>query len=75
MSRDPSDGAIVVGYLVGLVLGFFLKAWLLMLVLGGLHHEVSDSVPAVGYPGALLLSLAVGLLLGGVRAARTASNA
>lgn len=70
LSPGVENGAFV----VGLVLGVFVKAWLIMLVLGGLHHEVSADVPAVSYLGALLVYLAASLLVGGAQAMRSADN-
>lgn len=65
MRRDGIDTVI---FLVSAVLVFvifvFVEAWGLMLLVGGVHHEVSNNVPAVGYGGALLLTVALNALVG-----------
>lgn len=38
--------------------------WILMLILGGLHHSVDDSVPAYGYWASVLIMFAVSFLIG-----------
>lgn len=59
------DGAGVFGALVVILLGAFLvESWIVMLLLGGIHHAVSASVPAVGFGGAMLLTAALGVLAG-----------
>lgn len=65
MKRDGVDTAVflVSALILGLMF-FFVEAWLLMLLLGALHHEVSANVPAVGFGGAALLTLALTALAG-----------
>lgn len=66
------DGLGAVAVILGFALAVFAaEAWLVMLLLGALHHEVSDSVPAVGYGGALLLTAALGLIASAFRSARS----
>lgn len=64
MSDDKRTTTAVV---LGVIAGFFLKAWLVMLALGGLHHEVSSEIPAPSYGGTLLVLIFVGLVVGFVR--------
>lgn len=48
-------------------IGPLFGGWILMLVLGALHHDVSSSVPALGYWISVLLALAVSIVGGLVR--------
>jgi hypothetical protein len=63
-------GATVVTF--ALVVGFAtaVNAWLLMLIAGGLHHAVHDSIPPIGYSAAFLVTLALAFV-GGFFRART----
>lgn len=36
-------------YFAGLITGDFIRAWLLMLFLGAVHHDYFPQVPAIGY--------------------------
>lgn len=61
-SRNRSM-AVIVGcvVLIGMVLivVVLLNAWMAMLLLGGLHHEVSQDIPAVSFGGSVLIALAL----------------
>lgn len=48
-------------FITGL-LSTFLEGWMLMLFLGGVHHEVLESVHPIGYWTAFVLSLPLGVL-------------
>lgn len=72
MIRDGLGAVgVIVAAFVAVAAVFAAEAWLVMLLLGALHHEVSDSVPAVGYGGALLLTAALGLIASAFRSARS----
>jgi hypothetical protein len=53
------SGAEAAVELVGVLVGFFLRSWLVMLLIGALHSEYAQ-VPAVGYGTTLLLVLIAG---------------
>ena len=40
----------------------FLYAWLLMLLVGGAHHEIDPGIPAISYWAALVLSALIYLI-------------
>ena len=44
------------------VAGLPLTAWILMLLLGALHHSVTDVIPALGYWACVLVVAAIGFL-------------
>ncbi|QIN94142.1 hypothetical protein PP459_gp091 [Streptomyces phage Wakanda] len=44
------------------IIGFFLEGWMLMLFLGGVHHEVLSSVNPIGYWTACILSVPLDIL-------------
>jgi len=46
------------------IIGFFLEGWMLMLFLGGIHHEVLSSVNPIGYWTACILSVPLDILIG-----------
>jgi hypothetical protein len=58
---------VVAGNLLGGVAALLVNAWLLMLLLGGLHHSVWSEVPALGYGPTILVVLALGVIAGLVR--------
>jgi hypothetical protein len=60
MRKSKSEQAVAV-LTVG-VLGFFLEGWMLMLFLGGVHHEVLEAVRPIGYWTACLLSVPLDVL-------------
>ena len=37
-------------------------AWIVMLIVGGLHHEVDSDIPAVSYGGSVLTVVLIDLL-------------
>lgn len=41
----------------------FVRAWLAMLFLGVIHHDLDARVPALGYFTTLLLTVVVGLMV------------
>lgn len=47
----------IIGVIVAAMLFFVFEAWLLMLVMGAVHHDVFSSVPAVSFTQALLVAL------------------
>lgn len=71
MKRDGVDTAVflISALLLGLVF-INVEAWAVMLIVGGLHHEVSASIPAISYGGALLVTLALNVLAGLFRSSR-----
>lgn len=50
---------LMIGFVVASVL---LTAFIIMLVMGGLHHEVSADIPAISFLGSILVSLALGIV-------------
>lgn len=48
--------------LVG-IMGFFLEGWMMMLFIGGLHHEVFDGINTVGYWKACLLAVPIDIMV------------
>lgn len=52
----------VKAFFIGLFMCFF-EGWMLMLFLGGVHHEVLEAVRPIGYWTAFVLSLPLGSLL------------
>jgi hypothetical protein len=54
---ERSVSSIVVG-----IIGFFVEGWMLMLFLGGVHHEVLESVRPIGYWTACVLSIPLDVL-------------
>lgn len=56
---------LVVLLVIGLIFARALfAAWVAMLLLGALHHSVSDSVPALSYWATFLVILAVSFVAG-----------
>jgi hypothetical protein len=49
--------------LTGLI-GLLLRAWLLMVILGAFHHDISAHVPALGYWWTFLLLWGTDTVLG-----------
>ncbi|QOI67621.1 hypothetical protein SEA_BEUFFERT_253 [Streptomyces phage Beuffert] len=45
------------------IIGFFIEGWMLMLFLGGVHHEVLSSVNPIGYWTACLLSVPLDIMI------------
>lgn len=64
---EKKSGTMVVTIVWGTVL---IRGWLLMLLLGGLHHEVSGDVPAVGFLLSVGIAWVIGLLLSLLRLGR-----
>jgi hypothetical protein len=62
MAKAMSKGERAVAGLTVGVLGFFLEGWMLMLFLGGVHHEVLSSVNPIGYWTACVLSVPLDVL-------------
>ncbi|AVD99342.1 hypothetical protein SEA_BILLNYE_170 [Streptomyces phage BillNye] len=62
MAKAMSKGERAVSGLVVGVIGFFLEGWMLMLFLGGVHHEVLGSVRPIGYWTACMLSVPLDIL-------------
>jgi hypothetical protein len=44
------------------VIGFFVEGWMMMLFLGGVHHEVLSSVTPISYWTACLLSVPLDIM-------------
>ena len=57
-------GAMITGLAFGLLCAAIVLVlpWLLMLLLGGLHHEVSPLVPALGFDQTILVSATVAVV-------------
>lgn len=47
---------------VVLVSAYALFGWLVMLLLGALHHSVWESIPALGYGPSVIVAVALGLV-------------
>lgn len=60
--KAMSKGERSVSSLVVGIMGFFVEGWMLMLFLGGVHHEVLPSVHAIGYWKACVLSFPLDVL-------------
>lgn len=62
--KETTGDVIAVGFLaaVGLIAIVAIDAWIIMLVFGGLHSEISESIPAISYVGGLVLSIVLALL-------------
>lgn len=63
--QDSTPGevfAILLGVLLALVTIFAFQGWIVMLVMGALHAEVSASIPAISYWASLLVVFALGLV-------------
>lgn len=70
--RDSGDMgilafAVFLGAVVVIVGSFLTSAWVLMLLMGALHHSVSDLVPAIGYWMSLIIVTALAFLKGLIR--------
>ena len=63
MAKAMTKGERTVSALVVGIIGFFLEGWMLMLFLGGVHHEVLGAVHPVGYWTACVLSVPLDVLL------------
>ena len=74
MSRRVPAAAVIGGalvtFLIHVAIVVAIGGWLLMLLLGVLHHEVSPQVPALGYWVSCALSLLLRLVLGGFAPAK-----
>lgn len=46
-------------YTVRIPFAFIITGWLLMLLVGILHHNVSDAIPTIGYGLSVLIMLIV----------------
>lgn len=58
-----SAGAVVLLLLsVVLVVGYALAGWLVMLLLGALHHSVWEAVPALGFGPSVIVAVALGFI-------------
>lgn len=44
-------------YLIAQIVAWFTQTWWVMLALGGVHHDVSEQVPALGYWQTMLVLL------------------
>lgn len=45
------------------IIGFFLEGWMLMLFLGGVHHEVFYHINPIGYWAACFLSVPLDIMI------------
>jgi hypothetical protein len=63
-----STGALVLAGCLTVPAAFLLRPFLIMLLLGGVHHEVSSSVPAFSFFAVFLLNICVGLILAPIKA-------
>ncbi|WDM16723.1 hypothetical protein J3S85_37800 [Streptomyces lavenduligriseus] len=71
MSEQKKKSASeVVGGCVGSMGAPFLEAWVIMLVMGGLHQGVTDHVPAAGYWPALCIVIGLNMLASFARKCR-----
>lgn len=68
--KTKKSGAEIVGGCIGGAGGSFLEAWVLMLVMGGIHDGVTKHVPAVGYWPAVCLVIGLNMLVAFVRKLR-----
>lgn len=64
MAKAMSKGERGVSIMVVSVIGFFVEGWMLMLFLGGVHHEVLDAVRPIGYWTACVLSVPLDVMIG-----------
>ncbi len=62
MAKAMSKGERGVTTFILGVGGFFLEGWMLMLFLGGVHHEVLPAVQTIGYWKACVLSVPLDVL-------------
>lgn len=60
-SKYQADDVLIM-MLCGVLLFFLFTSWILMLLLGALHHEVAAGIPAPSYAGTILLQATYGLL-------------
>jgi hypothetical protein len=70
VSEQKKSGPEIVGGCIGVAGAPFLEAWVLMLVMGGIHDGVSERVPAVGYWPAVCLVISLNMLTAFVRKLR-----
>lgn len=64
MARGTLIAAGAGAFALGVIAITAINAWILMLLLGALHHEVSQDIPAVGYIGSLLVAIALSFIGG-----------
>lgn len=57
--------ASVAAAALGALLGLFFRAWVGMLMIGALHHEVDEAVPALGYVETIWVIVALAVLVPG----------
>lgn len=67
MSKFSNDSigtalAVLLAGLVAIVALFLFQAWVIMILAGALHGSVSASVPAIGFGGAVIVSLGLSVL-------------
>lgn len=56
MTEKKDVSAVLAGALLAALLAWALEAWLLMLLMGGVHASVDEQIPAPSYGGSLILA-------------------
>lgn len=63
--QQPAGDVVLIGcfaWLVAALLLLWIEAWLVMLTIGALHHEVDERIPAFGYIACLWISVALNII-------------
>jgi flagellar biosynthesis protein FliQ len=60
----PVFSLVGLGIVVFVAAMTLLDGWVIMLLLGALHHSVSANVPALGFWPSVLIALVIGFIVG-----------
>jgi fluoride ion exporter CrcB/FEX len=64
VTRPDFNAGEALGLLAAEAFNTFVNGWLLMLILGSLHHDADQRIPALGYWPSVLIVIGVAAALG-----------
>jgi hypothetical protein len=54
---------MVLFVILGFLAAWAFEVWVVMMLLGGLHHEVNASIPALGWLGSFLITIVLNIIV------------